>query len=92
MEEEVFSHGRTGDQAAEAVVGREQEAETARRRSVAGQIDASGRSQEMYGPPCGCKDLMLVSVVRLSDSVSGLSRVNCCCSQALTRSVHAAPE
>jgi len=49
------------------------------------------RFKKMYDPPCPCKG-RLVLTVRVCTNVSGLSRVDRCCGQALMRSARVVPE
>ena len=47
--------------------------------------------KEMYGPPRRCKALGTARRTTVCVNVSGLSRVSCCCSQAMMRSTRAVP-
>ena len=46
---------------------------------------------KMYGPPRPCEDRDIADDDSSCINVSGLSRVDCCCSQAMMRSAHAVP-
>ena len=91
LEEEIRRAAADGDEAAEPVGGRERQAQEAGRRPVARQEDASGR----YLPKCMVRSvrarLLGLETSTVCLNVSGLSRVGCCCSQAMMRYARAVP-